>query len=134
MKKFDVKFMVETIEDVEARDVFSDILNDYVDVFPDSLDDYVEAETAEEAIDLAIEFLKDFINNYGDFVAEIDSKNGQITVFDKNSKPIELYYNFEAEEVVEYYNKYGDYNIMTKEDFDFWREDEPEFMSGITII
>ena len=134
MKKFDVKFMVETIEDVEARDVFSDILNDYVDVFPDSLDDYVEAETAEEAIDLAIEFLKDFINNYGDFTAEVDSKNEQITVFDKNGKPIELYYDFEAEEVVEYYNKYGDYNVMTKEDFDFWKEDEPEFMSGITII
>ena len=96
----------------------------------DAIQDYVEAETPEEAISLALQYL--FDNSDGE--REINEADQTITFYDENGNVKEQAYDFEAEEVVEYYNKYGDYNVMTKEDFDFWKEDEPEFMSGLIII
>ena len=124
MKKYDVSMKWATAGMLEGWEPWDGIRDN------DAIQDYVEAETPEEAISLALQYL--FDNSDGE--REINEADQTITFYDENGNVKEQAYDFEAEKIVEYYNKYGDYNVMTKEDFDFWKEDEPEFMSGITII
>lgn len=124
MKKFDVSMMWATAGMLEGWEPWNGIRDS------DAIQDYVRAETPEDAISLALQYL--FDNSDGE--REINEADQTITFYDESGNVKEQAYAFEAEEVVEYYNKYGDYNVMTREDFDFWKEDEPEFMSGITII
>lgn len=76
--------------------------NQYIGVEPynfmdkdNYIGDYVEAETAEEAIDFALDYLVELIVGNG-FKAERDEES--ITVYDEG-KVIEYYYNFTATEV-----------------------------------
>ena len=124
MKKYDVSMKWATVGMLEGWEPWDGIRDN------DAIQDYVEAETPEEAISLALQYL--FDNSDGE--REINEADQTITFYDESGKVKEQAYDFEAEEVVEYYDKYGDYSVMTREDFDFWKEDEPEFMSGITII
>ena len=58
-----------------------------------SLDDYVEAETPEEAIDLALDYLRDAVHDNSDFHATVE--NNELTVWDGN-EIIEQYFDFDA--------------------------------------
>lgn len=81
MKKFKVENAVRTAEMIETTE-HTNITDNYVG-------DYIEADTAEEAIDLAI-----------DFLAEKTEQNGYNTVITGDSV---LVYSDDDEVIAEYY-------------------------------
>ncbi|MGN1456950.1 MAG: hypothetical protein ACI4XP_03225 [Acutalibacteraceae bacterium] len=57
---------------------------------------YINAETAEEAIQLAIECIAEEIRNTTDY--EVETTEDEVKVYDEGEE-IESYYGFDAEEV-----------------------------------
>lgn len=92
MKKFQVRNAYRDADMIAATE-HSDITYDFVG-------DYIEAETEEEAIDLAMDYIADQINSYSaNFRAEIIDDT--IVVFD-GDEVYDEYYNFTATEQLPY--------------------------------
>jgi hypothetical protein len=84
MKKYKVENAVRTAGMIAAGE-HADITDNYVG-------DCIEAETAQEAIEIAMDYIAE---NIPDAVVEIDS----VSVYNDDGEIVEEYYKFSAEEI-----------------------------------
>lgn len=85
MKKFIVENHVDTPEMYRGEAPHSEITNNYVG-------DYIIAETAEEAISLA----KDYIIDHSDGNCKRNDSTDEIIFYDKNGEITEVLYDFSS--------------------------------------
>lgn len=89
MKNWRVTYHIDNKDQYEGREPHNSIYEE--------LDNMVEADTAAEAIALAIDYLADQVranSNYRD----IDTENDEIVIRDDDGEVVECYYGFEAAE------------------------------------
>ena len=91
MKKFQVENRIMNVGQIEGYAPHDELLNDYIG-------NEIEAETAEEAITLAIDYL---VEQASSTVAkfDIDYDNGTFTTYDDDGTAVEKYYDFTATEI-----------------------------------
>ena len=92
MKKFNVENAVRNSEQILGHEPYdANIKDDYVG-------DYIEADTAEEAIEYAIDSIVEAIRQNSDY-SDIRVENEEITVYDDEGNAVEEYFNFTAIEI-----------------------------------
>lgn len=91
MKKYNIENKVATPEMVNGSEPWTEISANYVG-------DYIEAETAAEAISLAIDYLVDAARDNG-YDAEADYDENEIKILNDNDELTDLYFDFRAKEV-----------------------------------
>ena len=88
MKRFQVENCVQNARQYAGEEPYENISYDLVG-------DYIEAETEEEAISLAMDYLKDSImDNITEGYAEIE--DNELLTYDDDDNVVECYYNFTA--------------------------------------
>ena len=87
MKKFQVENAYRTAEMIAT--------GEYTNITMDHIGDYIEAETAEEAIEIAMDYIMDEIHANSYYRAEIEG--GSVLVYDDDAI-IEEYCRFTAKE------------------------------------
>lgn len=92
MKKFNVENAVRNAEQIAGHEPYD------ANLTFNSVDDYIEAETADEAIEFAIDYIVEQIRNSGEY-NDIRVADEEITVYDDDGNAVEEYYNFSAIEV-----------------------------------
>lgn len=94
MKKYEVTNKMALQEQIAGREPYGEISDNYVG-------DFISAETAEEAVELAIYYLMEQMfqnNNIADY--EVLKHNAEIVV-KRNGTAVLCYYDFKAKEVTE---------------------------------
>lgn len=89
MKNWRVTYYIDNKDQYEGREPHSDI--------SEELDSLVEADTAAEAIVLALDYLADQVRANSDY-RDIDTENGEIVIRGEDGTVVECYYGFNAEE------------------------------------
>ena len=91
MKRFQVENCVQNARQYAGEEPYENISYDLVG-------DHIEAETEEEAISLAMDYLKDSImDNITEGYAE--SEDNELLTYDDDDNVVECYYNFTAKEI-----------------------------------
>ena len=91
MKRFQVENCVQNARQYAGEEPYENISYDLVG-------DHIEAETEEEAISLAMDYLKDSImDNITEGYAEIE--DNELLTYDDGDNVVECYYNFTAKEI-----------------------------------
>lgn len=84
--KFRVTFSYITAEQITATE--------YANTNDCFIDDYISADTAEEAADIAIDYIAEQINEIGEYYAE--TENDSVLVYDYDNEIVGKYYSFQA--------------------------------------
>ena len=87
MKNWRVTYYIDNEDQYEGRKPHNYIYED--------LDSMVEADTAAEAIALALDYLADQVRANSDY-RDIDTENGEIVIRDEDGTVVECYYGFLA--------------------------------------
>jgi hypothetical protein len=87
MKKYSVECAVRNAAQIAGYEPYSPY-----ETF-DLVHDYIYAETEEDAIELAIDYLVECTYE-NDYDCNIEIKNDEITIFDDDGVAVEQYYNF----------------------------------------
>jgi hypothetical protein len=93
MKKYTVDYSLRNAGQISGEEPYS--------LYPtERVDQEIEAETAEQAVEYAIDYVAENLRQYGNF-DNVETKEDEVVAFNEDGKAVEEYYNFTATEIEE---------------------------------